>query len=149
MKRFYLTALFVSVFIGKKAAAQDLNYNEVPSVIINSFNKTFPKAFDAEWELDGGYYKAEFEIGVFGTDHDIWYDKKGRLIKHTEEISKNELPKNILKMINSGFIGFRIDDVKRITEYGKTTYTMELKSFTEEWKAAFDHNGNLLSKVAD
>ena len=149
MKKVFLTVLLVSVFVVNKASAQDLNKSEVPSVIINSFQKTFTKVYDVEWELDGGYYKAEFETGLFGTDHDTWYDKTGKLIRHKEEISKSDLPKKVLGKINTSFNGYRVEDVKRITENNKVIYTLELKTFTEEWKAAFDNAGNLLSKVAD
>lgn len=149
MKKVYLTVSLLSAFFINNATAQDLNKSEVPSVIINSFQKTFPKVYDVEWELGGGYYKAEFETGMFGTDHDTWYDKTGRLIRHKEEISKNDLPKKVLAKIKSSFNGYRVEDVKRITENNKVTYTLELKTFTEEWKAAFDNTGNLLSKVAD
>lgn len=149
MKKVFLTVLLVSVFVTNYAWAQDLNKSEVSSVIINSFQKTFPKVYDVEWELDGGYYKAEFETGLFGTDHDTWYDKTGKLIRHKEEISKSDLPKKVLAKINSSFNGYRVEDVKRITENNKVTYTLELKTFTQEWKAAFDNTGTLLSKVAD
>ncbi len=149
MKKTFLIGAFALSFIASSAFGQDIPQSQVPSLIVNSFQQTFSKAFDVEWELKGDLYKVEFETGLLGTDHDAWYDKTGKLVRHKEEISKSDLPQKILAKINSDFSGYRIDDVKKITEGSKVTYSLELKTFTEEWKVAFDENGNLLSKVAD
>lgn len=149
MKRVFLIGSFALVLFANTATAQDLQQSQVPSLVVNSFQKTFPKAFDVEWELDGENYKVEFETGLLGTDHDAWYNKTGKLIRHKEEISKSELPQKVLAKINSDFNGYRVEDVKKITEGDKATYTLELKTISEEWKVAFDSEGNVLSKVAD
>jgi hypothetical protein len=117
--------------------------------VVNSFQKSFPKASDVEWEMDGVNYKVEFETGMLGTDHDAWYDNTGKLIRQKEEISKTDLPQKVSSKLSSDFSGYRVDDVKKITEGNKVTYTLELKTLTEEWKVAFDSEGTMLSKVAD
>jgi hypothetical protein len=149
MKRIFLIGSFALALFVNTATAQDLKQSQVPSLIVNSFQKSFPKTSDVEWELDGEYYKVEFETGLFGTDHDAWFDKTGKLIRHKEEISKSGLPQKVLAKINSDFKGYRVEDVKKITEGDKVTYTLDLETISEEWKVAFDSNGNVLSKVAD
>jgi hypothetical protein len=129
--------------------AQDIKQSQVPSLVVNNFQQKFPKARDIEWKMDGDLYKVDFETGLLGKDQKSWYDQTGNLVRHKEEISKSDLPKNILAKINAEFSGYRIDDVKKITEGGKETYTLELKKFTKEWKVAFDPEGNILSKIAD
>lgn len=149
MKRTLLAGTFVVALFAGTVKAQDLYQNQVPSVIVNSFQKTFPKAFDVEWEMDGENYKVEFETGMLGTDHEAWYEKTGKLIRHKEEISKGELPPKVLAKVNSDFKEYRIDDVEKITEGDQVTYTLELKTISEEWKVAFDKEGNVLGKIAD
>lgn len=149
MKKIILMSSFVLGLFTNVAFAQDIPQSQVPSVVVNSFQKEFPKAYDVEWELDGENYKVEFETGVLGTDHDVWYDKTGKSIRHIEEISKSDLPQKILAKINNDFSGYRMDDLERITDDGKTSYKVELKSFTEKWKVAFDSEGNVLNKLAD
>ena len=149
MKKIFAAVLLASTFFVQHASAQDVHKSQVPSLIINNFQKAFPKVYDVEWELEGENYKAEFETGLFSTDHDAWYSKTGKLIRHKEEISKNDLPKKVLAKLSNSFSSYRVEDVKKITENNKVTYTLELKTFTEEWKAAFDNAGNILSKVAD
>ncbi|GAL83652.1 hypothetical protein MYP_879 [Sporocytophaga myxococcoides] len=150
MNRVIIIASFTLISFAKTAFGQDIPQSQVPSVIINNFQQTFPKANDVEWELDGEHYKVDFETGLLGTDHDVWYDKTGKLTRHKEEISKSDLPQKVLKKINSEFGSYRVDDVKKITEEdNKVTYTLELKKLIEEWKVVFDSEGNLLSKLAE
>lgn len=149
MKRSFLVSLFAIILFANAALGQEIPQSQVPSLIINNFQKSFSKVFDVEWELDGENYKVEFETSLFGPDHNVWYDKTGKQIRHKEEITKNDLPQKVLATISTTFNGFRIDDVKKITEGGKVIYTLELESRTEEWKVTFDAGGNILSKIAD
>ena len=149
MKTNFLIGVIALLFFASTTHGKDLPKSQVPSLVINSFDQAFPKASDIEWELDGELYKVDFEIGLFGTDHNVWYNKAGKLMKHKEEISKNDLPQKVLSKIKSDFSGYRIDDVKKITEGNNSSYTLELKNFTKEWKLAFDADGNILSQIAD
>lgn len=149
MKKTILIVSFAFTCFANTAFGQDIPQSQVPSVIVNNFQQTFPKVFDVEWELKGDNYKVEFETGLLGTDHEAWYDKVGKLVRHKEEISKNDLPQKVLAKISSDFSGYRTDDIEKITEGDKVIYKLELKSFTEEWKVAFDSEGNVINKVAD
>ncbi len=149
MKRFFLIGSFALSFFANTAWGQDIPQNQVPSLILNNFQQSFPKAFDVEWELRGENYEVEFETGLPGRDHNAWYDKTGKLSRHKEEISKSDLPGKVLAKINNDFNAYRVEDVEKITESNKAIYTLELNSFTEEWKVAFDAEGNVLSKIAD
>lgn len=149
MKRFILTGSFALAAFANTTFGQEIPQSQVPSLIVNNFQQTFTKAIDVEWELKGDLYEVEFETGLLGTDHEAWYDKAGKLIKHKEEVAKSDLPQKVSAKINSDFSAYRVDDVKKITENDKVTYTLELKSYTEEWKVAFDTEGTILSKIAD
>lgn len=149
MKKVILISAFAFTYFSNTASGQDIPQSQIPSVIVNNFQQSFPKAFDVEWELKGETYKVEFETGLLGTDHEVWYDKTGKLVRHKEDISKSDLPQKVLAKISSDFSGYRTDDIEKITEGDKTIYKLELKSWSEEWKVAFDSEGNVLSKVAD
>lgn len=149
MKKNILTAALALFLSAGSAFSQDILQSQVPSLALNNFQQSFPKASNVEWELKGDLYKVEFEIGLLGVDHSAWYDKTGKMIKHKEEISSTDLPKSITAAINKDFKGFRISDVKKISEGNNVSYTLELKSFTQEWKMAYDSEGKLLQKIAD
>lgn len=146
-KRVFIISAFITTVFSLQA--QDLTQHQVPSVIVNKFNKQFPKAADIEWEMDGSLYNVEFEIG-WNTDHEIGYDTEGNIVKHKEEISKSELPKAVQNGIKTNFSGYAIDDLERITDNGKVFYKMELNSLMkEDWDVVMDADGTVLSKIAD
>lgn len=149
MKSIFLTTALTVFSLTNKAMAQEMSQSNVPSVIVNNFQKQFPKAFDVEWELKGNLYQVEYEIGILGADHEAWYNQTGKLIKHKEEISKKDFPKKVVKSIDKSFSQYRISDVKKITESNNVAYTLELKSFSEEWKVTFDKDGTILSKISE
>jgi uncharacterized membrane protein YkoI len=70
-------------------------------------------------------------------------------VRHKEELAKNDLPKAVIAKVKKDFPGYRIEDVKKITEEQKITYAFEVKSRTEEWKLVVDSHGNMLGKVRD
>lgn len=131
------------------ASAQDILQSEVPAVVVNSFQQKFPKAKGVDWELKAGLYEAEFETGLFGTDHEVWIQSNGKIVRHKEELAKNDLPKAVIAKVKKDFPGYRIEDVKKITEEQKITYAFEVKSRTEEWKLVVDTQGNILGKIRD
>ncbi|WP_210151535.1 PepSY-like domain-containing protein [Chryseobacterium scophthalmum] len=148
MKNLILTISILGLSI-TNISAQDIRQSEVPSVILNHFQKSFPKAADIDWEIKGNYYEVEFETGFLGDDHKILYSRDGKLVRHEEEISKSNLPKTVLASIKRSFNGYRTDDIKKITEGGKVIYNVELKSNFQEWKVVFDAQGRILQKKED
>ncbi len=142
-------SLIALTLVASPAFSQEIPANQVPSVVLNSFQQTFSKASDIEWEKGVEGYSVEFETGMFGTDHEAWFDKTGKLVKHKEEISKKDLPKAVMATLNQDFKGYRIDDPKKITEGSKVIYTLELKSFTKDWNIAIDTKGKVIHQMLD
>lgn len=141
--------LSAALAISLSAQAQDIPQSQVPSVILNQFNKQFPKTTDVEWEMDGNLYNVDFEIG-WNIDHEIWYNAEGKMVKHKEDISKSELPKAVNNRIQEDFSGYSIDDLERITDNGKVVFKMELNALTQtDWDIVIDSEGKVISKIAD
>ena len=129
--------------------SQDIPQSQLPSVVVNVFNKQFPKVTDLEWEMEGSLYNADFETG-WNIDHEVWYTKEGKMVKHKEDISVIDLPKAVSQKIATDFKGYSLHDLERIMDNGKVVYKMELKALIEQdWDVVLDANGNILSKVAD
>ncbi|MUH34721.1 hypothetical protein D9O36_02605 [Zobellia amurskyensis] len=139
----------VALVMGSILQAQDIPQNQVPSIIVNKFNKQFPNASDIEWEMDGSLYNVDFEMG-WNTDHDVWYNAEGDVVKHKEDIAKSELPQAVKDRIKTDFKGYSIDDLERITDNQKVVYKLELDAFTkQDWDAIIDADGTLISKIED
>ena len=147
MKKQILTvaALLISGFI----SAQDIPKSQVPSVVSNQFEKTFPNATDVEWEMKRDTYKVDFEVS--NIDHAMWYTSTGELIKHKEDITVADLPKAVSDKINTSFSGYSIDDLERISVTGgDVIYKMELNAtLQQDWDVTFNAEGKILSQKAD
>ncbi len=149
MKKIILFAMFASSVSFSGIFAQEISQRNVPSVILNKFQQEYPKALDIDWKKEADLYKVDFEIGSRRTDHDVWYNNEGKVVKHKKEIAKRDLPAAVLAKIKADFSGYRISDIKQITEAGKSIYTLELNKLTKEWKMTFDASGNILDQIAD
>lgn len=149
MKKISMICILSILFSFNLVFAQKLHKKSVPSLIINSFQREYPRAFDIEWKMDGDVYKVEFETGIRRHDHTIWYDNTGKKLRQKSEISKRDLPEKVLISIKNNFDGYRTSDLKAIQEAGKTIYTIELKRQYEEWKVSFDADGDIISKIPD
>lgn len=137
--KLFMLALFATGCI----CAQDIEANQVPSVIINNFKKEFPKASDIEWERQGNQYSVDFEIG-FHSDYEAWFDKSGELIRYAEEISKTDLPQEIKDAITNQYQGYKIDDAIKFIENNIETYSVEIEKGHNERNLLFNKNGKLI-----
>lgn len=127
------------------AYAQDITVKDVPGAVMNSFNKVFPKAAHVEWEMKGGLYNAEFDLGR--RDHEVWLNNKGAIIKHKQEIRGRELPETVLKSLKQNYKGFWIDEAEKYEEAKQFFYKVELKTLTAEKNVVLDRNGKVVSKI--
>lgn len=139
----------VIILMANAATAQDLFMKEVPTAITSEFKSSFPNAKDVEWEMDGNLFCVEFEVG-FSTDHEVWYDSTGRVIRHKEDIAEKDLPAAVKNSVKQNFKGYNIGDIDRITAGDKVTYRMELDALMkDEWEVAIDEKGKILGKKRD
>lgn|SRR5690606_33865482 len=149
MKKYILMSIIALAIGVTNIFAQDIPQSQVPSLVLNSFQQKYPKAYDVEWELKGDLYKVEFEKSLLGDDVEVWFDKSGKVVRSKEEISKSELPKAVLDKIDAEFKASIIKDVEKFNENGTISYKVEIKTIREEWDVLFDEKGNILSKKLD
>lgn len=136
----FLAAIFMTT---ASLFAQDVPESEVPSVILNTFKKEFPKASDVEWERQGEQYNVDFEIGFF-TDFEAWFDASGKLLRQSEDISESDLPNAVKDAIKKQFDGYHIDDVEKITESNVETFLVEIEKGNDEKHLYFSNDGKIV-----
>jgi hypothetical protein len=145
MKNVLAALLVVGGFIG--SCAQDIQQKNVPSVVLNAFMTTYPQATDVEWELRGGTYNVEFEIGEI--DHEAWFDGSGKLLKHKEEVPHLSLPSAIADLIKHDFSSYKLDGVDKMEENGKTFYLIELDGTPNDRILHVSPDGKILENRID
>lgn len=148
MKKYVLLSVTM-LFLMKLSFGQDLAYSEVPEKILKEFKQAFPDAKDVSWEKKRDLYEVEFEVGFWNNDRTAWYDQQGKRVKYKADIGKKELPEAVLNAIQKNYKYYWIKDIEQYVAEGKTTYEVELKSFTKDWKVVFDPSGEELSKFSD
>lgn len=148
MKKYGFLSIIL-LFVMNVVWGQDLHSSQIPEKILYDFKQSFPDAKDVSWERKGDLYEVEFEIGFWNNDRKLWYDAKGKKVGYREDIPKKKLPEAVMNAIQKNYKYYWIKDVEKYVSEGKTTYQVELKSFTHEWKIVFDISGEELSKVSD
>src|SRR5690606_40058033 len=111
----------------------------------NSFKQKFSDATNVEWEVVNDNYCAEFHTRIF-TEHDVWFDAIGNMLKHKQEISSNDLPESVLKSAKKSFKGYWIKEADKTISGSDISYTLELQSLTRELEVVFGSDGRILTK---
>lgn len=128
------------LFIATNTFAQDLKEKNVPSVVLNSLSKAFPKAEKVEWEMEGNYFNAEFQISR--REHELWLNSRGMIIKHQQELRTDQLPEIVRNGARKYFKGYRIDELYKVELARKFYYKLSLRTFTDHKHAVFNHKGD-------
>lgn len=125
--------------------AQDIPVSSVPSAVMNSFKKAFPKAAKVEWEMKGDLYNADFDVER--RDHEVWINSKGAIVKHKQELKSRELPAVVTQSLKQHFKGFWIDDVDKYEVGKQFFYKVELKTLTQEKNIVVDSKGTVINRI--
>lgn len=132
----YLLVCISSVLL---VQAQDLATKQVPSVILNSFKKEFPKAEKTSWELKKNVYEVEFEVGK--ADHEAWLDHEGNLIKYKAEMRVWSIPSAVRSAVRREYRGYLITEAERLFKNNQMYYKLELKAFSKEQDVVISPEG--------
>ena len=145
MKNTFL--LLSALCLGTSVYAQDIPVNQVPSVVTNSFNRSFPKAREVEWEKKGSLYNADFEVS--NIDNEVWIDAKGIIVRSKKDMTKAQLPVAVSTAIKKEYPAYRIDDVDQYVEGKQAFYKVELEKGGHDTHVVFDQAGRVSSKRFD
>lgn len=125
---------------------QEIKTADVPAAVQAAFQKEFPEAAGADWEMWDGKYKVEFRQG--GVKHMVGFDNAGMRISHGMEIKIADLPAAVSEAIAKNHPGSKIDDAYKIEKEGKTMYKIELDGSPDK-KVVYSADGELLKEKKD
>lgn len=124
---------------------RDIDPAKVPSVVLNTFATTWPKAYDVEWEEKGNQFRAEFEVD--GVDYKALLDATGKVTAYYYEIAASALPQTVTSTIRKDYSSYTVDDVKRIEKNGATYYRVELDGSLFDRDIIFTSAGEATNKI--
>ena len=138
MKRISLTVIALTAIVNF-ACAQDIAQAEVPAVIVNNFQQSYPNVKDAQWEKKNDLYEVEFEINKLETE--ISYDASGKVVSIERDVASGDLPANIKAAVTKAYPDSVLDDIEFINEGGKEWYEIEIDGKVLDKKVMFYTDG--------
>ncbi len=127
--------------------------NAVPPKVESAFSQKFSQARDVEWEKEmenaekNGAYEVSFEQGR--KDHKAYYSSTGKLIKHSFDITAEELPAAVVEKIKKDYSDYKIGDITRTAFQKKEDmYEVELDG-QPDLNLRYDKKGHVLMKMVD
>lgn len=130
------------VLLATGASAQSISQENVPAVVLNSFQVNFPNAEDVRWKLNDGDYEVRCKVN--DKLNEVKLDYKGHIIKHHQDLYVSEIPAAVLKTIRSKEPFFDVGDADKIVEGGKTEYEIDFKINGERRYFWIDEKGHLI-----
>jgi DNA gyrase/topoisomerase IV subunit A len=132
--------LLGAMFAVSFANAQKVSDKEVPTVVKNTLQKSYPNAKEIKWEKEKANYEAEFEVNE--TDYSLLIDVSGNIL----ETEIDELPAKAKEYVSKNYAGQKIKETAKITDSkGVVTYEAEIKGKD----LIFDSNGNFIKEVKE
>ena len=136
--------LLGAMFAVSFANAQKVSDKEVPTVVKNTLQKSYPSAKEIKWEKEKANYEAGFEVSE--KEYSLLIDASGKILETEMEIKMEELPANAKAFISKNYAGQKIKETAKITDSkGVVTYEAEVKGKD----LIFDKNGNFIKEVKE
>lgn len=130
MKKLLLGALMIFLGTGLYAQNRNIPLRDVPNSVQATFSQKFTNAKEVEWKEEFSNYSASFEIG--DVDHKAAFTSIGKLIAHTYDIARNDVPSQVQSAFTKKFKDAMDVDWER---------DMEIKEKSDRYKASFEIGG--------
>lgn len=125
---------------------KELKDSEVPASIMNLINSIY-----GEIDIDGAKYVEEPEQTIFilrgeinDHDHAFTFDQDARILKHSQDLAKSEIPASIQMAVNKSYPDYEIRDADLEEEGGKGVYILKLRKSRENVYVTFSPKGKIL-----
>jgi hypothetical protein len=137
MKKFLLVAL--AAILTTSSFGQKTSKDNVPQIVKDALNKSFPTAQNETWEKENQNFEAEFKLNK--EEVSALFGPEGKLIETEVDIAIGDLPTPIVNYVSKNLSGKKIKEASKITNSaGNVSFEAEVggKDYI------FDSSGNLL-----
>lgn len=138
----YIIYILAFIFLGAQASAQSINKENIPAVVLNSFQLKFPNAEDVSWKLNNGDYQVKCNIN--DKENKVTMDYKGQVLRHQQDLYISEIPGPVLKTIRSKVDFFDVRGAAKFEEKGVTRYEIDFKINGKRYYFWIDKQGHLI-----
>jgi uncharacterized membrane protein YkoI len=122
-----------------------ISEKEMPSAVLNSFHKTYPKGEIKGTSIEKEHGKTYYEIeSMDGTQRrDILYSKEGVAVEVEETLASNNIPDFVKNSVLKKYPKGEIKRAEKITSGNKVSYEVKVKSGNKRIEAVLDSKGNI------
>ena len=150
---FFLIALLIPLLNGcHESDEREITETEVPTAILEAFNKAYPKAIVREYheEVEDGTKVHEISFRHEDRVISILYSHDGLVIALEESIRASELPSSIQDELDNKFDKYEIKETGKITKDANIFYKVELMTESDnknkKYNLLFSEEGRLIDK---
>jgi hypothetical protein len=135
----------IACAVAFQANAQKVKHDDVPANVKKGFAAKYPDAKVEEWEKEGEFYEAEFDLNK--VESSALFDVNGGFKELEQEIKTSELPKTATEYCSKTFADYKLEEASKITDAaGKVLFEAEMKKGREKFDLIFDDKGNFVKK---
>ena len=139
-----IIAVTIASLFHLNADAQKVSEKNIPEAVKSAFMKQYPKADDAEWEMENLNYEVEFEME--DREFSAVFSKEGTFIEIEKEILVDALPDAAKQYVIKNYPDKKIKEAAEITMAdGSKKYEAEIKG----QDLIFNSKGEFIEAVKD
>jgi uncharacterized membrane protein YkoI len=144
LQKLMLLLMLTFLSFGVHACSND---QDVPQKVKQAFTTKFPAAKKVKWEKENeSEWEAEFKMD--GLEYSANFSEDGSWQETEHEIKKNEVPANILSILNAEFPGYKIEEAEISETAEGKFYEFELEKGGEDIEVTLDLQGKIVNKEA-
>ena len=122
--KLYLLGLILAAFSLQSCDDDDDQWITPPDVVTRAFQDKYPGETPYEWEIDYGYYKAEYRSG--NVNYEAWFQPDGTWVR-TECDYYGTLPQPVQDYLAANYAGYRTEDVEWVETPQGNYFLIELE----------------------
>lgn len=138
----FTCVLFISLLFSLNGIAQNISQDNVPAVVLNSFQLKFPNATDAKWKQEGNSYHIKFKVN--NKFNELYLDYRGKMLKYHQDLWGSEVPENVIRTIKSRVEFFDLDDADFMKEGTLAWYEINFEIEGKDRDFWINEKGKLL-----
>lgn len=125
--------------------SDDNVHMDVPSVVLNTFQREYPEAMEVDWQQRDSLYEVDFELA--NRDHSALLNSVGRIVGTKHEILLKDIPSVVLGGLQKNFDRSDLNDPERVELNGRTFYQLELDKFLFDEEIVLDEEGKMITDI--
>jgi hypothetical protein len=116
--QFWITTALATILIAfsqANATEKEVSKHQVPTTVLEAFEKTHPNAKEVEFEKEMIEGKAVYEVEYRenGREYEILYDSDGEILQKEETIDVKTLPEGVVQAIFKAHPKATIEEAKK------------------------------------